>query len=183
MQKKNNNLLIWIDCEMTGLDPEQHVLLEIATVITDNRLKVVAKGPCLTIKQTKSALNKMDSWCWKTHTSSGLLDRMSKEGVSAKKAEAETLAFLRQYCRAKKSPLCGNTIGQDRRFLVKYMPELHAFFHYQSIDVSTVKQLARRWYGKKCEPPKKQECHRALEDIMESITELAFYRSKIFKGT
>ena len=183
MKKRNKNYLIWIDCEMTGLDPEKHVLLEIATVITDNKLKIIAKGPCLTIKQRKPTLDRMDNWCWKTHTASGLLARMHKEGVSVKIAEKETLAFLRHYCRPKKSPLCGNTIGQDRRFLIKYMPKLHDFFHYQSIDVSTIKQLARRWYGKKCEPPKKKECHRALEDIIESIAELAFYRKKIFKET
>jgi oligoribonuclease len=181
MNKRSPNYLIWLDCEMTGLDPEKNVLLEIATIVTDNNLRVIAKGPCLTITQDKSALAKMDSWCWKTHTGSGLLDRMSKEGVNVKLAEKKTLAFLRRHCFAKTSPLCGNTIGQDRRFLVKYMPKLHDFFHYQSIDVSTVKQLARRWYTKKGEPPKKKECHRALEDIMESIAELAYYRKKIFK--
>lgn len=179
--KRKSSRLIWVDCEMTGLDPEKHVLLEIATVVTDSNLRIIAQGPCFVIKQGKAELSKMDSWCWKTHTKSGLLERMRKEGISVKAAEKKTLSFLRRFCDKKTAPLCGNTIGQDRRFLVKYMPKLHDFFHYQSIDVSTVKQLARRWYGKKAEPPAKKECHRALEDILESIAELSFYRRKIFR--
>jgi oligoribonuclease len=165
---------------MTGLDPEQHVLLEIATIITDNSLRVIAEGPVLAIRQPKSELLRMDAWCVRTHTGSGLLQRVREDGVSVAEAEKQTLKFLRRYCRARTSPLCGNSIGQDRRFLVKYMPKLHDFFHYQSIDVSTVKQLVNRWYGPKYRAPDKTEMHLALQDIRESVSELAFYRDKVF---
>jgi oligoribonuclease len=122
----------------------------------------------------------MDAWCMRTHTNSGLLKRVRTEGIDVRDAERQTLCFLRRYCRVRSSPLCGNSIGQDRRFLVKYMPRLHAFFHYQSIDVSTVKQLVRRWYGKKCQAPEKKDVHLALHDIRESVAELKHYRNKVF---
>ena len=178
--KRSKNYLVWIDCEMTGLDPEKHVLIEIASLITDNRLRVVAEGPVLAIRQPASALKLMDNWCVRTHTGSGLLKRVLTAGVGARTAEQRTLRFLRRYCLAKSSPLCGNSIGQDRRFLVKYMPNLHAFFHYQSIDVSTVKQLVSRWYGRKYRAPAKKDVHLALHDIRESVAELRHYRRKVF---
>jgi oligoribonuclease len=165
---------------MTGLDPARHVLIEIATLITNNDLDVIAEGPVLAIRQPESALKLMDAWCVRTHTRSGLLKRVRTKGVDLRDAERQTLRFLRRYCRVRSSPLCGNSIGQDRRFLVKYMPELHAFFHYQSIDVSTVKQLVKRWYGKKYQAPEKKDVHLALHDIRESVAELKHYRNKVF---
>jgi len=165
---------------MTGLDPERHVLLEIATIITDNNLQVIAEGPVFAIRQPKSELMKMDDWCVRTHTGSGLLKRVREEGVSLGDAEKQTLRFLKRHCYVRASPLCGNSIGQDRRFLVKYMPDLHNFFHYQSIDVSSVKQLVYRWYGERYKAPAKTETHLALPDIKESISELAFYRKNVF---
>lgn len=178
--RRSDKYLIWVDCEMTGLDPERHALLEIATLITNNTLEVIAEGPVLAIRQNERALGRMDAWCVRTHTHSGLLDRVRTQGVSLREAEAQTLRFVRRYCTIRSAPLCGNSIGQDRRFLVKYMPALHAFFHYQSIDVSTVKQLVRRWYSAKFRPPKKRECHLALDDIRESIQELDHYRRTVF---
>jgi oligoribonuclease len=177
---RHGDYLVWMDCEMTGLEPEHDVLLEMATIITDSDLKIIAEGPVLTIRQSEAKLKKMNRWCRNTHTKSGLIERVRNEGVPAAEAERATLRFLRRHCKIGTAPLCGNSIGQDRRFLVKYMPTLHNFFHYQSIDVSTVKQLVRRWYGKSCRPPQKSEEHRALADIRESIAELAFYRQKVF---
>ncbi len=177
--RRRDNYLVWIDCEMTGLDPERHVLLEIATLITDNALNVVAEGPVLAIRQPAAALRRMDAWCTRTHTRSGLVDRV-RHGVSLREAERQTLAFVRRYCRIRTAPLCGNSIGQDRRFLVKYMPTLHAFFHYQSIDVSSIKQLSLRWYGKRLQAPEKKDTHLALPDILESVEELRHYRQTIF---
>ena len=178
--KRSGKYLVWMDCEMTGLDPEKDVLLELATIITDSNLKIIAEGPVLTIRQSEKTLKNMSAWCRKTHEKSGLTERVRKEGIATAEAERLTLKFLRRYCKAGTAPLCGNSIGQDRRFLVKYMPKLHDFFHYQSIDVSTVKQLVRRWCGKSCRPPEKSKEHRALADIRESIAELAFYRKKVF---
>jgi len=178
--RRKKDYLIWIDCEMTGLDPDKHVLLEIATIITDNDLNVIAEGPVLAIHQPESALKLMDNWCTRTHTRSGLLKRVRAESVALHEAELQTLRFLRRHCYVRSSPLCGNSIGQDRRFLVKYMPTLHEFFHYQSIDVSTVKQLVKRWYGKKYQAPAKKDIHLALHDIRESIAELGHYRKQVF---
>jgi len=178
--KRRKDYLVWIDCEMTGLDPERHVLLEIATIITNNDLEIVAEGPVLAIRQSESKLNEMDGWCRRTHGRSGLLDRVRNEGVGVERAERQILGFLRRYCYKRTAPLCGNSIGQDKRFLAKYMPELHEFFHYKVVDVSSIKVLASRWYGKKYSPPKKKETHRALSDIKESIAELAYYREKVF---
>jgi oligoribonuclease len=178
--RRRDDCLVWIDCEMTGLDPERHVIIEIATLITDNDLNIVAEGPVLAIRQKESALRRMDDWCVRTHTASGLVERVRMEGVSAAEAERRTLAFVRRYCRIRTAPLCGNSIGQDRRFLVKYMPRLHEFFNYRSIDVSTVKLLVQRWYPGRYKAPPKQELHLALSDIRESIAELRFYREKVF---
>ena len=178
--KRHSNYLVWIDCEMTGLDPDRHVLLEIATIITDNDLNIVAEGPVFAIRQPESALKRMNNWCARTHARSGLLERVRTEGVSLRTAGKETLRFLRRHCRIRASPLCGNSIGQDRRFLARYLPELHDFFHYQSIDVSTVKQLVKRWYGRKYAAPKKAGRHLALHDIRESVAELKHYRDRVF---
>ncbi|MFO7984407.1 MAG: oligoribonuclease [Desulfatiglandaceae bacterium] len=171
--------LIWIDLEMTGLEPEQHVIVEIATLVTDDQLNVVAEGPDLAIHQEKSALLTMDHWSRDQHRSSGLLDRMEASTYTCAQAELETLAFLSQHCEKGASPLCGNSIGQDRRFLVKYMPRLEDFFHYRNIDVSSIKELVRRWYPTLGSFPKKK-AHLALSDIKESIDELRYYRRHVF---
>jgi oligoribonuclease len=177
---KSRKYLVWMDCEMTGLDPEKHVLLEIATIITNYDLEVIATGPVLAIRPAKAKLDAMDAWCKRTHGASGLLDRVRDEGVSVAEAERQTLNFIRRYCYVRTAPLCGNSIGQDKRFLAKYMPSLHEFLHYKVIDVSSIKLLASEWYGDKYEAPKKQELHRALADIEESIAELAYYRHTVF---
>src|SRR5687768_6048654 len=175
--KKN---LVWIDCEMTGLDPGKHTLLEIATIITNYDLEILARGPVLAIRQSERKLEAMDRWNQRTHGASGLLERVRNEGVTLAEAERRTYNFVKKYCYVRTAPLCGNTIGQDKRFLVKYMPRLHDFLHYKVIDVSSIKLLASEWYGGKYEPPKKQELHRALADIEESIAELDHYRKTVF---
>ena len=178
---KKRDYLVWIDCEMTGLDPEANVLIEIAAAITDSDLNVVAKGPEIVIHQRKSVMDAMDSWNRSHHGKSGLTEAVIKSKISAADAEQETLKFIRKHCYKGTAPLCGNSIGQDRRFLVRYMPKLHDFFHYQSIDVSTIKQLGRRWFSERCSPPEKAEGHRAMDDILESIEELRYYRKSLFK--
>jgi oligoribonuclease len=180
MTKRSKKHLVWIDCEMTGLDPARDVLIEIATIITDYDLNVVARGPDLAIRTSEARLANMDAWNRRTHRKSGLLDRIRTEGVSTAEAERQTLAFVKKYCYARTAPLCGNTIGQDKRFLARYMPRLHEFLHYRVIDVSTIKVLVKEWYGGKVEPPEKDDEHRALADIEASIAELAFYRRKVF---
>src|SRR5947199_8572059 len=175
--KKN---LVWIDCEMTGLDPNRDVLIEIAVIITNYDLEIIARGPVLAIKQSKAKLDMMDAWNRRTHKRSGLLDRIRTEGVALGDAEDEVLKFVKRYSYARTAPLCGNSIGQDKRFLAKYMPRLHEFLHYKVIDVSSIKLLAMEWYGGKYEPPEKQELHRALADIEESIDELRYYRDAVF---
>jgi oligoribonuclease len=172
--------LVWIDCEMTGLDPRHDVLLEIATIITDSDLEIVARGPVLAIRQSEGRLGRMDAWNRRTHGRSGLVDRVRSEGVSVAEAERRTLAFVKRYCYVRTAPLCGNSIGQDRQFLGKYMPALEAFLNYRVVDVSSIKVLVKEWYGKKYEAPPKKETHRALDDIEESIAELRFYRQKVF---
>jgi oligoribonuclease len=172
--------LVWIDCEMTGLDPATNGLLEIATIITNYDLEILARGPVLAIRASESKLDAMDAWNKRTHKQSGLLQRVREEGVSVAEAERQTLAFVKKYCYKRSAPLCGNSIGQDKRFLAKYMPELHEYLHYKVIDVSSIKLLASEWYGGKYEAPKKQERHRALADIEESIAELAYYRDAVF---
>jgi oligoribonuclease len=178
--QRNKKYLIWMDCEMTGLDPAKHVLLEIATIVTNYDLEIIARGPVLAIRASKARMQAMDSWPRRTHKASGLLDRIRKEGVSTASAERQTLNFLKKYCSPGSSPLCGNTIGQDKRFLAKYMPELHNFMNYRVIDVSSIKMLVAEWYGGKYDPPKKKEAHRALLDIEESIAELDHYRKTVF---
>ncbi|WP_445400784.1 oligoribonuclease [Zobellella sp. An-6] len=178
---QNAENLVWIDLEMTGLEPDEHRIIEIASIVTDKELKVLAEGPVLAIHQPEAELAKMDEWNVRTHTGSGLVARVQASAVTEAEAVAQTLAFLRQWVPEKTSPLCGNSIGQDRRFLARHMPELEAFFHYRNIDVSTVKELVRRWQPALLEQFTKKGSHQALEDIRESIAELQFYRENVFK--
>ncbi|SFR52574.1 oligoribonuclease [Marinobacter daqiaonensis] len=177
----DNDRLVWIDLEMTGLDPEKERIIEIATIVTDSNLKVVAEGPVLAVHQSNDILEAMDEWCTRTHGESGLTKRVQESPISEKAAEDQTLNFLAQYLEKGQSPLCGNSIGQDRRFLVKYMPRLEAFFHYRNLDVSTIKELARRWRPEVLDGVKKKGAHLALDDIRESIAELQHYRETFFK--
>jgi oligoribonuclease len=171
-----------MDLEMTGLEPHRHVIVEIATVITDDNLNVVAEGPDLVIGATTEQLAEMGDVVTEMHTKSGLLEAVKVSTVTIEQAEAETLAFLRQHIsEAGTVPLCGNSIGTDRRFLQEYMPTLEAFFHYRNVDVSTIKELARRWHPEVLDAqPEKATSHRALDDIRESIAELVHYRSTLF---
>ncbi len=172
--------LVWIDCEFTGLNPDHNRIIEIATIITDAELNIIAEGPCLAINQPEELLGGMDEWNTSHHTESGLLKKVLESETGEEEATYLTLDFVRRYTTHGTSPLCGNTISQDRRFLRRYMPELHAHFHYRSIDVSTVKELAKRW-NPDLEPFVKAAGHRALDDIRESIAELAYYRQHIFR--
>jgi oligoribonuclease len=178
--KRSKKHLVWMDCEMTGLDPAKDVLLEIATIITNYDLEIIARGPVLAIRRSEAVLAAMDAWNRRTHKKSGLIERVLTEGVSTAEAERQTLAFVKKYCYVRTAPLCGNSIGQDKRFIAKYMPQLDAFLHYRTVDVSTIKVLVNEWYGDKYKCPKKHEAHRALDDIEESIAELAHYRKKVF---
>jgi oligoribonuclease len=175
------NHLVWIDLEMTGLDPEKERIIEMATIITDSDLNLIAEGPVIAIKQPDSLLEAMDEWCTKTHGESGLTKRVQGSTVTEAEAEQQTIAFLKEHLEPGKSPLCGNSIGQDRRFLVKYMPQLEAFFHYRNLDVSTVKELARRWRPDVLDGVTKKGSHLALDDIRDSINELRHYREHFFK--
>ncbi len=181
MSSKDLQHLIWIDCEMTGLEPESNAIIEIATVITDSNLDIIAEGPVFAIHQPERVLEAMDDWNRSHHRASGLWDRVVASTVTMEEAEAETLKFVATYCYKRKSPLCGNSIGQDKRFLEKDMPTLYDYFHYQVIDVSTIKQLVGRWYPATHAAPAKKERHLALSDIIESISELRYYRKSIFK--
>ena len=170
---------------MTGLDPDRHVIVEIATLITDDDLNVVAEGPDLVIGHEPEALATMDDFVRDMHTKSGLLEQIEKSTTSLDEARDETLAFLREHIAEPGTvPLCGNSIGTDRRFLAKQLPEIEEFLHYRSVDVSTIKELTRRWYpGVLSKSPRKAGGHRALDDIRESLTELAFYRTAVFKDS
>jgi oligoribonuclease len=178
--KRSKKYLVWVDCEMTGLDPEKDVLLEIATIITDYDLNLIAVGPELAIRQSEARLKGMDAWNRRTHAKSGLLDRVRNEGVSVQEAERQTLAFVKKYCYAGSAPLCGNSVGHDKRFLAKHMPQFQHFLHYRIIDVSSIKVLVREWYGDKYKMPEKPEVHRAMADIEQSIAELRHYRETVF---
>jgi oligoribonuclease len=173
---KSDQNLIWIDCEMTGLDPEADRLIEIAVVVTAPDLAIRVEGPVLVIHQSDEQLDKMDSWNKGTHGRSGLIDKVKASVTSEAEAERILLEFVAKYAPKGSVPMCGNTIGQDRRFLVKYMPKLEAFFHYRNIDVSTLKELAKRWRPDVYNAFKKQQKHTALADVYESIDELAHYR-------
>lgn len=173
--------LVWIDLEMTGLDPDKERIIEIATIVTDSDLNTIAEGPVIAIHQPDSVLEAMDEWCTRTHGESGLTQRVKDSAVSEVDAEQQTLEFLAEHLESGQSPLCGNSIGQDRRFLVRYMPALEAFFHYRNLDVSTIKELARRWRPDVLEGVKKKGAHLALDDIRDSIEELRHYREHFFR--
>ena len=174
--------LIWIDLEMTGLKPDSDRIIEIAVVVTDPQLQVRVEGPVLAIHQSDETLGKMDKWNKGVHGRSGLVDRVKASTVTEAQAEAEVIAFLKRHVWASKSPMCGNSICQDRRFLARYMPRLEAFFHYRNLDVSTLKELARRWEPGLVSGFKKAQKHTALADIHESIDELAYYRQHFLKA-
>ncbi|MCM2252534.1 MAG: oligoribonuclease [Ramlibacter sp.] len=178
---RNDQNLIWIDCEMTGLDPEVDRIIEIAVIVTGPGLQPRIEGPVLAIHQSDEQLGRMDSWNKGTHGRSGLVDKVKASTVTEAQAEQEVLDFVARYVPKSSAPLCGNSIGQDRRFLVKYMPKLEAFFHYRNIDVSTLKELARRWRPDVYNAFKKQQKHTALADVHESIDELAHYRERFLK--
>ncbi|MGO1297869.1 MAG: oligoribonuclease [Vibrio sp.] len=176
----NEHNLIWIDLEMTGLDPEVHKIIEIATIVTDSQLNILAEGPVLAVHQPEAELEKMDEWCTTTHTASGLVERIRQTTVTEEQAVAQTIAFLEQWVPKGASPICGNSIGQDRRFLYKYMPELEQYFHYRYLDVSTIKELTRRWQPELLKGVTKKGSHLALDDIRDSIAELQYYRENVF---
>ena len=173
--------LIWIDLEMTGLDPEKERIIEIATIVTDKNLNILAEGPVLAIRQPDALLNKMSEWCVKTHTANGLIERVKASKLTKRAAELQTLDFLKKYVPKGASPICGNSVAQDKRFLFKYMPELADYFHYRHLDVSTLKELAARWRPDILNGFNKQNTHLALDDIRGSIKELAYYREHFLK--
>lgn len=180
--KKSDQNLVWLDCEMTGLDPEKERVIEIAIIVTGPQLTPRIEGPVLAIHQSEELLDKMDNWNKGTHGRSGLIDKVKASTVTEQDAEAQILAFIAQYVPKGTSPLCGNTISQDRRFLVKYMPRLEAFLHYRNIDVSTFKELAKRWRPDVYSTFKKNQKHTALADVHESIDELEHYRKHFLKA-
>jgi len=179
MMSPNN--LIWIDLEMTGLDCQADRIIEIATIVTDSQLNILAEGPMLAIHQPDAALAAMDDWNRKQHGASGLVSRVQASAINEQDAERQTLEFLHRYVPKGESPMCGNSICQDRRFLARCMPELEAYFHYRNLDVSTLKELARRWYPD-LNSFGKTSTHLALQDIRDSIEELRFYRERLFVG-
>ncbi len=180
MQSPQN--LIWIDLEMTGLEPEHDVIIEMATIVTDSDLNILATGPVIAVHQSDALLAGMDEWNARPHGESGLAQRVRDSKISTAEAEAQTIAFLEQWVPKGKSPICGNSIGQDRRFLCRYMPTLEAFFHYRNLDVSTLKILAERWAPQIKEGFQKKGTHQALDDIRESIAELQYYREHFIKA-
>ncbi len=178
----NDSNLIWIDLEMTGLLPESDLIIEIATIVTDKDLHILAEGPMIAIHQSDAALDGMDDWNTKQHGGSGLTQRVKDSTVSVAEAEAQTIEFLRRYLPPGKSPMCGNSICQDRRFLYNYMPELEAFFLYRNLDVSTLKELANRWQPHLAAGFKKQGSHLAMDDVKDSIDELKYYREHFIQA-
>ena len=179
--RPNEMNLVWVDMEMTGLEPDTDRIIEVAIVVTDMHLNVLAEGPVIAVHQSDATLDAMDSWNKGTHGRSGLIDRVKASTISEEQAEAQLIEFMRQWVPAGKSPMCGNTIGQDRRFMVRYMPKLEAFFHYRNVDVSTLKELCRRWKPEVVSGFKKAQKHTALADILESIEELKYYREHFIK--
>ena len=179
MAKISDENLIWIDLEMTGLDPNSDLIIEIATIVTDKNLNVLDEGPSIVIHQSEEVMNNMDEWCTNQHGKSGLTDRVLNSAISEETAENLTIAFLKQYVPARKSPMCGNSICQDRRFLARYMPHLEELFHYRNLDVSTLKELTSRWAPEKKMVYAKESSHLAMDDIKDSIDELKHYRENI----
>ncbi|HFE36860.1 MAG TPA: oligoribonuclease [Gammaproteobacteria bacterium] len=177
----NENNLIWIDLEMTGLDPDADYIIEIATIVTDSQLNVLEEGPIIAIHQSDEVMAKMDEWNTKQHGQSGLTERVKRSCYTEAQAQAETLAFLEKYVPKEKSPMCGNSICQDRRFLYRWMRPLEAYFHYRNLDVSTLKELARRWAPEVYKGFEKQGSHLAMDDIRESINEMKYYREHMMK--
>ncbi|HEX8787276.1 MAG TPA: oligoribonuclease [Telluria sp.] len=180
-QRPNEFNLVWIDMEMTGLDPDNDRIIEVAAVVTDPNLNILAEGPVFAIHQSDATLDKMDAWNKGTHGRSGLIDRVKASTVDEAQAEAQLIAFLKQWVPNGKSPMCGNSICQDRRFMARGMPKLEAFFHYRNLDVSTLKELCRRWKPELASGFKKHQKHTALADIVESIEELRYYREHFIK--
>lgn len=178
MDKKN---LIWIDLEMTGLDTQYDTIIEIATIVTDSELNILAEGPVFAIKTSDRILNGMDDWNTRQHGQSGLIDRIRRSTVTLEQAESETIAFLSKYVEAGRSPMCGNSVCQDRRFMARQMPNLEKFFHYRNLDVSSVKELAYRWRPDILASFEKKGSHLALDDIRDSIRELRHYKQHFFK--
>jgi oligoribonuclease len=170
------NALVWIDLEMTGLNPDTDLIIEIATIVTDANLNILAEGPVLAIHQSDDVLNGMDEWNTRTHGKTGLTERVRNTSTTVEEAEQQTIDFISQYCVRNKSPLCGNTICQDRRFMFRHMPKLEAWVHYRNLDVSVLKELAKRWRPDVLDGIEKQNTHKALDDIRESIEELRHYR-------
>lgn len=180
INQKDQNL-VWIDLEMTGLCAERDHILEIASIVTDSQLNIIAQGPSIIIHYPENSLQGMSEWVRTTHTKSGLLEAVRESSITLEAAEQETLNFLRQHCVPEKSPLCGNSIWQDRSFLRLHMPLVHGFLNYRMIDVSSFKEIIKRWYAEDPQAKyKKKDAHRALDDIIESIEELKYYRSKFF---
>ena len=179
--RPNEFNLVWVDMEMTGLDPDNDLIIEIAVIVTDSNLNVLAEGPVFAIHQSDEALDKMDSWNKGTHGRSGLIERVKASTVTEAEAEATLIDFLKLHVPAGKAPMCGNSICQDRRFMVRGMPKLEAFFHYRNLDVSTLKELCKRWKPEIATGFKKHQKHTALADIVESIEELRYYREHFIK--
>ena len=180
---RKNDRLVWVDMEMSGLLPETDRILEIAMIVTDGDLNIVAEGPVLVVHQEDAVLDRMDAWNKGTHSKSGLIDKVKASTLTEADVEAECLAFLKQHVKSSISPMCGNTIHQDRRFMNRYMPKLEAYFHYRNIDVSTIKELCKRWQPEVAKGFSKQQAHTALADIIESVEELRYYREKLFIPT
>ncbi|MFU8789352.1 MAG: oligoribonuclease [Methylobacter sp.] len=178
---QDSSHLIWIDLEMTGLDPDTDLIIEIATIVTDKDLNILAQGPVLAVHQSEAALAAMDEWNQQHHGQSGLIERVRASSIDDAEAERQTLEFIKHWAPENASPICGNSIGQDRRFLYRYMPKLEAYFHYRNIDVSTLKELAARWAPEVKEGFKKESSHQALDDIIESIEELRYYREHFIR--
>lgn len=174
--------IVWADLEMTGLDPDKERIIEFAVLVTDGELNVIAEGPNLIIHQSQELLDGMDEWCTKTHGESGLTAKVLASELTEEAAEAQILAFLQEHCEVRSAPLAGNSIHQDRRFIARYMKQIDAFLHYRLIDVSTIKELAQRWYPEPyAKRPNKKGSHRAMDDILESLEELRYYRQTLFK--
>ncbi|GLT23016.1 MAG: oligoribonuclease [Zoogloea sp.] len=178
---QDQNHLIWLDMEMTGLEPDSDRIIEMAMVVTNSNLDVVAEGPVIAVHQTDAVLDGMDEWNKNTHGRSGLIERVKASTISEAEAEATYLEFMKQYVPSRTTPMCGNSIGQDRRFMARYMPTLEGYFHYRNLDVSTLKELCRRWRPDVYKGLEKKGAHKALDDILESIAELRYYREHFLK--